>query len=218
MVKTQQGGRGAAKPFHIVVNSISCALFHQKRMINQEWLVAVGPGTSRVDTEPSYLPARAKPDLDPPETQTFCPQMARRNQGAVVRTERKPRKSSNHLQNFGISFNLDFKPPAFKAEIQDPHTGRVTVLRHPASLLGLLGVFLASITLGGSCCVLLDFLVSAEKNNQCQSDTGCGHSPEASSSPWILERVLRTGEIPHSHESSANGRRCRQTYEVHMNL
>lgn len=153
-----------------------------------------------------------------PKTQTFCPQMARRNQGAVIRTECKPRKSSNYLQNFDISLNLVFKTPAFKAEIQDPHTGRVTVVGHPASPLGLLGVILASITLGESCCGLLDFPVSAEKNNQCQLDIGCRHSPDASSNPWILEKVLWSGEIPHSHESLANIRRHFQTYEVHMNL
>lgn len=153
-----------------------------------------------------------------PETQTFCPRTSRRNQGAVIRTECHPRKSSNHLQNFGISRNLGFKPPAFKAEIRDPHVGGVTVVGHPASLLGLLSVLPASITLGESCCGLLDFPMSAEKNNQCQRDIGCSHSPDASNSPWILERVLRAGEIPHSRESPANGRRRRQTYEVHMNL
>lgn len=30
MVKTQEGAKGAAKPFHIVVNSIARALFPQK--------------------------------------------------------------------------------------------------------------------------------------------------------------------------------------------
>lgn len=137
------------------------------------------------------------------ETQTFCPQMARRNQGAVIRTACKPRKSKNHLQNFGICLNLVFKTHAFKAEIQDPHTVRITAVGHRASLLGLLGVTLASITLSGSCCGLLDFPVSAEKNNQCQCDIGCGQSPDASISPWVLERVLWTGEIPHSRESPA---------------
>lgn len=122
--------------------------------------------------------------------------IVRRNQGAVIRIECKPRKSSYHLQNFGISLNLGFKPPAFQAEIQDPHSGTITVVGHPAPLLGLLGVLLASITLGGSCCGLLDFPVSAEKNNQCQRDIGCSHSPDASSSSWLLERVLWTGESP----------------------
>jgi len=50
-VKTKQGGRWSAKPFHIVVNSISCALFPKKRMIKREWLMVVGPGTSRVNTD-----------------------------------------------------------------------------------------------------------------------------------------------------------------------
>lgn len=63
MVKTQEGAKRAAKPFHLVVNSMSCALFPKKRTIKQEWFMVVGPGTSRADTEPSYSPARAKLDL-----------------------------------------------------------------------------------------------------------------------------------------------------------
>lgn len=105
--------------------------------------------------------------------------MARRHQGPVKRTEYQPRKGSNHLQNFSISHHLFFEPLAFKAEIQDPHAGRGADVGHTASFLGLLGVLLASITLGGSCCGLLDFPMSAEKNSQCQSDVGCGHNPAA---------------------------------------
>lgn len=207
---TTRGASRPQNPFTLWPTAFHVLYFPRKRVIKQEWVTVVGPLTSRVNTALSYSPARTKPNFgwcgSIHKRQIFCPQMARRHQG------------NNHLQNFGISRNLFFKPPAFKAEIQDPHTGRGADVGHTASFLGLLGVLLASVMLGGSRCGLLDFPMSAEKNSQCQSHIGCDHNPDAFISPWILERVLWTGGIPHSLESPASVRSCRQTYEVHMNL